>query len=453
MALGYDKVNLLGISYGTRLAVTVMRDFPEGIRSVILDSTYTPDVNLLAESPANFERALNELWDGCTQDPGCAERYPDLEQRFFDLIERYDASPVEAPVRDFLNGGTWDVLIDGDWVLSSVFRGLYSESIIPVLPQMIEELENGDTSTISFLMSDALGLQEFFSLGMMLSVQCNEEVPFVTAADISAGLEGFDQISRFFEGATNLGEYMFELCDAWGAGTAAPAANEPIDSSLPTLVLAGEYDPITPPAWGAAASAYLSSSTYIEFPGIGHGTSIVGGCPLDITFAFLDDPTAAVDSTCVSSMPAIDFVVPGEPPPPITLVAFTEDLFGTEVSGLVPEDWQSVGFGAFARGTTAIDQTSILQQFVPFVTPDSFIGLFAGELGLEGSPREVDSVESPVGAWTVYNGQAEGMQFDIAVVEIGQSTGLIALISDPGEREQLYDEVLLPAIEAFRFQT
>ncbi len=453
IALGYDKLNLLGISYGTRLATTVMRDFPEGVRSVILDSTYTPDVNLTAEAPANFDRALEELFAGCSEDPGCAERYPDLENRVFTLYDRYEASPVEAPVRNFLGGGSWDVLFDGDWLLGTIFQGLYSEDVIPVIPQLVEELEAGDTSTLSLLTSNTLANAQFTSLGMMLSVQCNEEISFTTQADIDAGLQGLDQIAPLFAGATNVGDFMLAACDIWQAGAASPQENEPVKSDLPTLVLAGEYDPITPPAWGASASAYLNNSTYVEFPGLGHGTSISGGCPLDITFAFLDDPNAPVDTSCVGSMKGIDFKIPGEPAPPVTMVAFSEDVFGTEVSGLVPEGWESVGFGGYARGESGIDQTAILQQFAPFVEPDTFVSLLANQFGIAGSPDRIQTVASEIGTWTIYNGTADGFEFDMAVVEIGRSTGLVALISNPGERQQLFDEVLLPAIDAFRIQT
>ena len=453
IALGYDKVNLLGISYGTRLAVTVMRDFPQGIRSVILDSTYTPDVSLTVEAPANFDRALHELWTGCQEDADCDARYPNLEDRVYALYDRYEESPVEAPVRNFLGGGSWDVLFDGDWLLGTIFQGLYSEQVIPVLPQLVEELEAGDTSTLTLLTSNTLANADFISLGMMLSVQCNEEISFTTQADIDAGLQGLDEIAPIFDGASNVGDFMLAACDVWQAGTAASNANEPVVSDLPTLVLAGEYDPITPPAWGASASAYLSNSTYIEFPGLGHGTSISGGCPLDITFAFIDDPTGTIDTSCVDSMQSIDFKIPGEPVPPITLVTFTEDVFGTEVSGVVPEGWESVGFGGFARGESAIDQTAILQQFAPFVEPDMFVSLLANQFGISGTPGLVQTVDSNVGTWTIYNGNADGFEFDMAVVQIGQSTGVVALISNPGERQQLFDEVLLPAIDAFSIQT
>ena len=453
LALELEEVNLLGISYGTRLAATVMRDFPEGVRSVVLDSTYTPDVDLTSEGPANLNRALAELWEGCEQDLDCAERYPNLEERFYALVEAFEAQPTRAPVRDFLNGGSWDVLFDGDWLLGTVFQGLYSDQVIPLLPQMIEELESRETGTLTLLTSNTLAQAEFLSLGMMLSVQCHEEVPFTSAQAIADGLEGYDRIADAFDGASNLGDFMLEVCEIWDSGMAAAVENEPVVSEIPTLVLAGEYDPNTPPRWGAAAADGLPNSVFVEFPGLGHGTSIADDCPLSITFAFLNAPTEALDAGCVDSMAPIDFKIPGEAVAAITLVPFSEDILGTTVSGVVPEGWQSVGFGAYARGESAVDQTAILQQVAPLMSPDSLIGLLADQFGMVAEPEQTSTQESSMGTWRLFRGDAEGFSVDIAATDLGNAAAVIVVISDPTEREVLLGELLLPAIDAFRAQT
>jgi len=452
IALGYEEVNLLGISYGTRLAATVMRDHPEGIRSVILDSTYTPDVDLTAEGPANLDRALNQLWEGCLIDTDCATRYPDLEERFYAVVQAYEETPTRAAVRDFLNGGTWDVLFDGDWIIGTFFQGLYSEQVIPLLPQLIEELESRDTGTLTLLTSNTLANSEFLSLGMHLSVQCNEEVPFSTPGEIAAGLEGFDQIADAFDGASNLGDYMLEVCAAWDAGTGSAIEDEPIESDIPTLVLAGEYDPITPPAWGASASAYLTNSTFVEFPGLGHGTTIAADCPLQIAFDFLNDPAQPPSTSCVEDMSDIDFKIPGEVSTEITLVEFTEDILDTTVSGVVPEGWESVGFGAYARAESAVDQTALLQQVAPLVTPDAVIGLLSNQFGMEAEPEQTSTRDSELGRWRLFRGDADGFSIDMAALDLDGSSAVIVLISDPLERELLLGQVLLPAIDAFRIQ-
>ena len=456
VALGYDEVNLLGISYGTRLAATVMRDHPEGIRSVILDSTYTPEVDLTSEGPANLDRALEELWEGCELDAGCAERYPNLEERFYAVVDEYNTTPTRAPVRDFLNSGSWDVRFNGEWIIGTVFQGLYSEQVIPVLPQMIEELESRNTTTLSLLTSNTLANAEFVSLGMHLSVQCNEEVPFTSEEVIADGLEGFEHIADAFDGASNLGNFMLEVCQIWQVESGPAEENEPVVSDIPTLVLAGEYDPITPPAWGAGAAEYLSNSTYIEFPGLGHGTSIAGDCPLNITFEFLNNPTAPIDTGCVATMAPIDFKIPGETAAQINMVPFSEDILGTIVSGLVPEGWESIGFGAYARGDSAIDQTAILQQVAPFVTADALVSLLVDQFGMVAEPEQTSTQETDLGTWRLFRGDADGFSIDIAAIELpgaSSASGVVVLISDVTEREALIGSVLVPAIEAFRVQT
>lgn len=450
IALGIEEWNLLGISYGTRLAATVMRDHPEGVRSVILDSTYTPEANLLSQTPANLDRALTKLWAGCDLDAACAERYPNLEERFYTLIDEYEANPVQTDVRDFFNSGSWDVLFDGDWLLGTLFQGLYSEQVIPLLPRMIEELEEGDTSTLSLLTSNTLANSEFFSLGMHLSVQCNEEVSFTSQDDIDAGLDGFDHVATAFDGSSNLGDFMFEACDVWQAGSADPVENEAVQSDIPTLVLAGEYDPITPPIWGANAAANLTNSTFVEFTGVGHGASLAGDCPLSVTFSFLADPTARPDTSCVSSMPPVDFDIPGEPPADLVLVSFSEDILGTKVSGVVPEGWESVGFGAYSRGDSAVDQTAILQQVAPFISPDGLVSLLAGQFDMNAEPEATGTQESSLGTWQLYRGEADEFSIDIAAIDLGGSSAVILVITNPGEREHFLGQLLLPAIEAFR---
>jgi pimeloyl-ACP methyl ester carboxylesterase len=354
IALDLEEVNLLGISYGTRLAQTVVRDHPTGIRSVVLDSAYTPEANVISEGPANFDRALRELWEGCELDPDCNAHYGDIEERLFALVDQYEAEPTIASVPDFLGGGSWSVLFDGDWVLGTVFQGLYSDQRIQLLPQLIEELETGEMSTLTLLTSNTLANSQFFSLGMHLSVQCNEEVTFTTQADIDAGLAGFDKIAASFEGSSNLGDFMLAACDIWQAGSAGAIENEPVMSDIPTLVLAGEYDPITPPAWGAAAAEHIDGATFVEFPGLGHGASIADDCPLSIVFEFYNDPGVEPGTDCVAGMPGVDFAIAGEPPPPLALVPFTEELLGTPVSGVVPEGWTALADGTYVRGRRSL---------------------------------------------------------------------------------------------------
>ncbi len=450
IALELDEWNVLGISYGTRLAETVMRDHPAGIRSVVLDSTYTPDVDLIASAPANFSRALDVFFAGCETDTACSEAYPDLEQRLFDLVARLDADPITAPVRDVFTNERYDAVFDGQTLLGVVFQGLYSEQVIPVLPQLVDELERGETTTLVLLATNNLANGAFFSYGMNLSVQCNEEVPFTDESEVAAAATAEPRLEEFFATASNIGVPVYDMCDLWQAGTGAPVENEPVTSDLPTLVMSGEYDPITPPAWGERASATLSNATYVEFPGVGHGASLSGDCPLSVATAFFDDPAAPVDTSCIAEMGGPSFVVPGGEVPSVVLVPFEDSIFGTTVTGVVPEGWEKVGPGAWTRGATGLDQTAVVQQVAPGTAdPEVLIGLFSTQLGFEDPPESGGTIETGGRVWTLYRGVIDGFAADVALGTGTSDTGIVVLVSSAAERDELYETVMLPALDAF----
>ncbi len=451
LALGYDEWNLLGISYGTRLAETVMRDHPEGVRSVVLDSTYTPDVDLISSAPDNFQRALDVFFEACASDTECAASYPDLETRLFDVIATLDADPVAAEITDFLEGETYGAIMDGQFLLNTIFSGLYSEGIIPLLPQVIAEMEERDTSTIELLASNDLAQGAFFSYGMHASVQCNEEVPFVDEQTVSRESQQDERLIDFFITASNIGPSVFDICDVWDVAAAAPVENEPVVSDIPTLVLAGVHDPITPPQWGERAAATLDNATYLEFPGVGHGVSVSGECPRNITLDFIEAPDTPPDTSCIAEMGGPDWVIPGEAAPPVVLSDFEEPVFGVTITGVVPEGWEAVGPGSWTRGETFVDQTAIVQQAVPgTLEPELFAGLVGSQIGFDGDPRVDGTLEAGDRIWTLFSGELGGFPVHMAIGNDGSTTGIVVLVADEEDRSQLYDEVFVPALEAFR---
>ena len=296
-ALGYDEWNLLGISYGTKLALTTMRDFPEGIRSVILDSTYPLQVDLYTALPSNADRAFTVLFDGCAADPTCNAAFPQLETAFFQLVEGLNETHVSHPITHPLTGQSFEALLNGDGLIGILFDSLYDTSIIPLLPRIISGARNGNYTALALIQGALLIDLDHSSIGMHFSVQCGEEMHFTTLEEIAAASKAYPQLRNNFGSTAD-----FKICQFWGARKADPIENQPVSSDIPTLVLAGEYDPITPPLWGQLAAENLSSSFSFEFPGVGHGVSTSGACPLQITRAFLDNPTVKPDASCIAQM-------------------------------------------------------------------------------------------------------------------------------------------------------
>jgi pimeloyl-ACP methyl ester carboxylesterase len=323
-ALGYEEWNILGISYGTRLALAVMRDHPQGIRSVVLDLPFPPNVDLLAEGAVNGMSALRVLFKGCASDPLCDEAYPNLEEVLLETVERLNDEPVQAVLTFSETGKEYDLEIYGDDLVFALKHGLRDVDSISLMPRMIYEVSEGnydDTFKLIVLAVSrySAGFQRpndeedrNYSEGMYWSVICRDEYTFSDYSraerHVRAEIPEELQSALFGYAASDL-----ELCEIWGAGKAAPIEDEPVVSDIPTLILVGEYDPVTPPRWGKLAAETLSNSYYFEFPGFGHSVNIIKeGCPVNIVSQFLNDPTTKPDGSCVKKLHGPEFSLPDE---------------------------------------------------------------------------------------------------------------------------------------------
>jgi pimeloyl-ACP methyl ester carboxylesterase len=307
--LGYDEVNLFGISYGTRLALAVLRDNPAGVRSVILDSPYPPNVAATNEQALNAGMAIQAMLRGCAADAACADAFPDLENRFYALLERLNDEPLTAELVD-LDGETSEVELTGDDLVSRLSDWLYITDYVGYMPLLIAELDEGVTDTFSFLASegdtgyrrqsdeDQGDLSD--SEGMFYSLECREEGPFGSvdeARDVAAMLP-----EPLREPLIAQVESFLSTCAIWQVDAATPREGQAVRSAIPTLVLAGEYDPVTPPWWGEIAAETLEMSYFYVLPGGGHAVVDASECMLQITRAFLDTPTAEPDASCLEEV-------------------------------------------------------------------------------------------------------------------------------------------------------
>lgn len=300
-ALGYERVNLWGASYGTRLALEVMRRYPDGLRGVVLDGVYPPDVDRYQEGPANFERALDRLFEACAANQVCEDSYPDLREVFFDTVGRMNANPVLWEVEDPYTGESYEAWMSGDTILALTFQLLYDSRLRYLLPQQIYDASQGDYTAFERARHALLRLATVLSRGMNFSVLCHEELAFSSRAAFEAELAHHPRIAQMYTDSI-LGGQAYRVCEEWGAGRADPSANQPVFSEIPTLLMTGEFDPITPPDWGRRAAATLSKAYFFEYPGVGHGASGVEGCPRRMLTAFLQDPDAAPDGACLAEM-------------------------------------------------------------------------------------------------------------------------------------------------------
>ena len=308
--LGYDQVNLYGVSYGTRLALTVMRDYPEIVRSVVLDSALPVEISLYAEQAYKADYAFGKLFAGCASDPACRRAYPNLEAAYYNVVDRLNATPIEVWGVTLRDGRTFNATVRGVDFTSLLFFSLYSSELIELAPAMIYAVRAGETRLLTAFMGSPLSMEAGISTGVFISINCHEEIFTTTPAEIEAAHAAYPEMQDFARAAFFQDiETHFEFCQAWGAAPFNPLELEPVISGLPALILAGEYDPATPPDFGRQVAANLSHSYFYEFPGQAHGVGMSNaGCALPMVRAFLDEPSQAPDSACIPEIPAPSFI-------------------------------------------------------------------------------------------------------------------------------------------------
>jgi pimeloyl-ACP methyl ester carboxylesterase len=441
-ALGYEEWNLYGISYGTRLALTTMRDHPEGIRSVILDSSYPPQEDLYATLAANFDRVLAGTFEGCRAEPACDEAYPDLESVFYDTITTLDENPVTVRAVLPSSGQPLEVVVNGGLFAGLMFQSYYQTSFIPAMPQLIYDASAGELSLLALIYLSLLDRADEVSNGMNLSVQCTEEVPYSDPDAAASEADSFPVLKDVLNRQVIVGQGIFAACDLWNVTSAPEIENEPVVSDIPTLVLAGQFDPITPPDWGRQVAESLSNGYFFEFPGMGHGVTIADSCPTDMTVAFLDDPGTTPDAACIDALAGDLFIVSSRE---VTLIPVSDETFG--YTTVVPEEWVELGVGAYGR--SSVGDTAIVQQIMPGFDAEGTLGLLLPVLEVEGTPELSETIRSETLVWSLYELNLQGFVVYLSLAEGEGETYIILMTATPGEADDLYGAVYLPALNAF----
>jgi pimeloyl-ACP methyl ester carboxylesterase len=440
--LGYEQFNIVSISYGTRLAQSYMRMYPDASRSVVLDSVFPTEANLWSTFNTGAIRAFEQMFAGCAASAECSAQYPNLRERFFELVEQLDRQPAQVEYQNQLTGDIVPGVVDGGDLLSMVFGALYDRGRFAIVPEMVENGLAGDYSAIEFLGSVQVTNLRFVSFGQRLSVECNEEIPFESIEELEANTPTeppYDRLADLDNGLT-----LFDLCERWPADVAPEVESELVVSDIPTLILAGQYDPITPPAGADTVAAGLSNHYSFLLPHEGHGI-VPTACGVELVNAFLADPTAEPDSSCIAESPEPVWVAPEAGP--VNLIEFEVDGL-VSVAGVRPETWIDAGNGAFIRQQTVLDPTGVLIQPTNGLPGETLIAILSNQIGIEfepGDPIEVDGV-----AWNSFSSVAGSEQAARAGFKPGVDGVFVMLIADPAEIDDLYAELFQPVATAAR---
>jgi pimeloyl-ACP methyl ester carboxylesterase len=304
-ALGGDNWNLYGSSYGTRVALSVLRDYPAHVRTVILDGVYPPEVDELLEMPYLYHNALSTLFKGCRFDVACHTTFPNLENTFFKLIAQLRQSPIPLTVSEPETKELVKVMINDQRLLNIVFQALYRWDFIAKLPLAIESAQAGNYNPLIPLVEDFVTwqLDTDFSDAVYYSTECSDNLP-LGKADYLAQVAQFPSVREFVQ------QYWdYNLCQIWPISYANPSLQKPVTSDIPTLFLAGEYDPVTPPKWAKKAANRFKYGYFFVFPGIGHGSVNSDHCAPMIVLEFLQNPKIKPEHECLFELIGPEFIL------------------------------------------------------------------------------------------------------------------------------------------------
>ena len=307
-ALGYDKLNLWGGSYGTRVALEYLRRHGEHVRSVVLDGVAPADMKLPLSFVTDGEAALEKLVHACEAQVLCHRSYPALRQTILQLRGELMRRPLHAAIQDPRTGERDSIRVTENVFLSGLFRPLYVAELASLLPYGVAAAARGDFNPLlaqNLEFSD--DVSENLSLGMHLSVICTEDIPRMTPEDLAFA-------GHAFFGRALVDDFL-RACSKWPRGHVPADFYDPVKSDVPVLIFSGGIDPATPPRHGDEVARTLTHARHFVAPHLGHGVSL-HGCAPRLIDAFVRKGSAdGLDGKCLERIPRPLFLLPLGPLP------------------------------------------------------------------------------------------------------------------------------------------
>ena len=307
-ALGYEELNLYGVSYGTRVAQHYLRRHPEHTRSLVLDGLVPASVALGPDTALESQAALDATWTRCEANASCNAAFPDIRARFDAVMQRLGEAPAEVTFPHPTSGQATPLVLTRTIVAGVVRLLVYSPQSAAMLPTLFHDaFEHRYDRLAAQALMLAAGIGEL-AYGLNFAVVCTEDVPFWGEVDLDAQ-QGTYMGAMFVEA-------LAKVCERWPAGVMDDGFKAPVESDVPVLILTGEKDPITPPRYVPLATPFLANHVEVVGPGQGHGMLAVG-CMPHLVAEFVDTPEPSeLDASCAERIvPFPPFVSPLGPAP------------------------------------------------------------------------------------------------------------------------------------------
>jgi pimeloyl-ACP methyl ester carboxylesterase len=276
-----------------------MREHPEGIRSVTLDSVVPPQTVSPGGLWDNAREGFDNFFSACAAQPRCRKRHPGLRETFTRLVRSLESRPLTTRVRPTAGGPRVKVVLDGGALVNWLVDMALGPPGYPQVPNWIDQLAAGRPRNIaaswaSLSLSSANGLQ--------YGVVCSEWVPFVPRSDLlQRGRRAFPRYRDSVLAQAPQIPFTFNDCRIWDVPKAPAAQRAVTSSSIPTLLLSGTFDAVTPPSQAGIAARTLPNSTVVDITGFGHDTVGKSRCARRVFASFLSAPSAP-DTGCVAAL-------------------------------------------------------------------------------------------------------------------------------------------------------
>jgi len=296
-----QKINVWSASYGTRVAMTMMKRYPEMLRSVVIDSILPPEVNPFIDEVPGILFAIDQFFNASRED------YPELETYYNEIIRRLDAEPVND-VPQTVDGVTYNVSITATKFFLFMVGSLQTTPYKPELPQQIIDIYNGDYTKIAeawignieyeFPVGDASDIATCDAVfeSVFAATDANFTTPEETNTVIDAYVET-ESIKEYFRHQFIYGYPCSE--GSWVVDRLPSSMQDPVISGIPTMMTVGTLDPSTPSIFSLPSTTLLSNSYYYEILG-GHAVSNLS-CVQDMMVVFYADPYTRPTSECATT--------------------------------------------------------------------------------------------------------------------------------------------------------
>lgn len=301
--LNIEKYNLLTISYSTKIAQVLLRDYPRRIRSVVMDSPLPLEVNYDEESVGNLLESLDKLLSDCKADEKCNQAFPAIKKRFFYYLEEKTINPLVVEVENSKSGQMETFYLKGKDLIT-VFTSASTEGV-PNIPFEINKLLNNDLSSVKEKLAYLFQKpSNGAGLGMRLSVWCAEEQPFNSLETIEAETNKHLQVKGLSPAV-----FDHEICNIWSVKKSLPLENQAIKSDVPVLLISGEYDNETPVKWAKKMKENLTNSYQLIFKGWKHTstTNWSNTCAMQAANIFFNHPNVKPNPDCFEQIKKPEF--------------------------------------------------------------------------------------------------------------------------------------------------